>query len=200
MMIFAGGRRRNSIGFLVGKIELATHERMDQLVSVIEPLSALEMPKWATTEMILRVVVKLFRELKVATKLLCTVKVAPPRSFKKLMTNTQKRVTINIYVLLGVLSGEGGNMATTGAAKKELVLIPLVQRTKAQTHKARRTTRTQRTHNARTYIPSAERDLSSAGMYIQSREIYQAPACTYKAERSIKRRHVHTMHTDRCCL
>ena len=45
------------------------------------------------------------------------------------------------------------------------------------------------------------RDLSSSGMYIQSRqrEAYQAPACIYRAgrERSIKLRHVYTEQAER---
>ena len=45
-----------------------------------------------------------------------------------------------------------------------------------------------------TQTASRERGLSIAGMYIQrQREVYQAPACIYKGrERSINRRHVYT--------
>ena len=60
------------------------------------------------------------------------------------------------------------------------------------------------------YPPTNTRDLSIAGMYIQSRqeEIYQSPACIYKADRkrSINRWHVYTKqlridtHRDRTRL
>ena len=38
----------------------------------------------------------------------------------------------------------------------------------------------------------SERDLSSPGMYLQTRQTYQAPACIYKPDRPIKLRHVYT--------
>eukprot|EP01046_Picozoa_sp_COSAG06_P000526 COSAG06_NODE_15_length_35009_cov_18.895417_2_plen_1524_part_00 len=123
-----GGGRRSSTGAasgLVGKIEAATHLRLDKLVEVIEPLTCIDMPNWTTTELVLRLVVKLFRELKAASKLLFTAKVHPPRSFKKLVHTAHKLVTTNVYVLLQYLN-QGQSAATLKAAKKELALIPML--------------------------------------------------------------------------
>ena len=45
------------------------------------------------------------------------------------------------------------------------------------------------------HVFTQQTDLSSAGMYLRSRRIYQAPARIYAADRSIKRRHVYTQQT-----
>eukprot|EP01043_Picozoa_sp_COSAG02_P033631 COSAG02_NODE_2304_length_9182_cov_12.195530_8_plen_1649_part_00 len=122
----ASAGRRNSVGpqsRLVGSIEEATHTRLDKIIEALEPLTSINMPNWAATEQILKQVVKLYKELKAATKLLFTVKVAPPKSFKLLVKHAHQRVASNVYSLLQNLNAEG-SVATEGVAKKELALVP----------------------------------------------------------------------------
>ena len=118
--------RRKSVGAdsgLVGRIEAATHSRLDKVIEVLEPLTALDMPNWASTELILRMVVKLYRELKAATKLLFVTKVSPPKSFKLVIKHAHNRIASHVYELLQILNA-GGNDTAEGVAKKELALVP----------------------------------------------------------------------------
>jgi Fanconi anemia group I protein len=120
--------RRKSVGAdsgLVGRIEAATHSRLDKVIEVLEPLTALDMPNWASTELILRMVVKLYRELKAATKLLFVTKVSPPKSFKLVIKHAHNRIASHVYELLQILNA-GGNDTAEGVAKKELALVPVL--------------------------------------------------------------------------
>ena len=109
----------------VKKIESAVHGRMEALVKILSHLTDMRMPKWTTTEGVLRIAVKLYRHLKTATKLLMGAKVLPPVSFRRLVKSSNRDVTDHVYRLLQDLnSSEDTSEATRGAAKQELKLIP----------------------------------------------------------------------------
>lgn len=63
----------DSGGRSAANLEAALYERMTSLVNVLEVLAATNFPRWALTEKTLRMVTKLFRHVKVATRLVnCT--------------------------------------------------------------------------------------------------------------------------------
>ena len=74
--------RPSSSGEGAAHLEAALHQRMASLVKILDLLANTNYRKWALTERNLRLVTKLFRQVKVATKLVRIVMVQDTQCMK----------------------------------------------------------------------------------------------------------------------